>query len=57
MLSDLAFALAERGCSVAVIASRQRYDAPMQALSPRDSIGGVSVHRVWTSRFGRARLP
>jgi glycosyltransferase involved in cell wall biosynthesis len=56
MLSDLAFALAARGCSVAVIASRQRYDAPLARLAPRETVDGVEIHRVWTSRFGRANL-
>ena len=56
MLSDLAFALARGGRAVAVITSRQRYDAPMDTLPAAELIGGVSVHRVWTSRFGRASL-
>jgi glycosyltransferase involved in cell wall biosynthesis len=56
LLSDLAFALAARGHSVAVIASRQRYDAPGERLPPYEIIEGVAVHRVWTSRFGRANL-
>jgi glycosyltransferase involved in cell wall biosynthesis len=56
LLSDLAFALARRGHSVAVVTSRQRYDAPGETLPPRESIGGVAVHRIWTSRFGRANL-
>jgi glycosyltransferase involved in cell wall biosynthesis len=57
MLSDLAFALAKGGRAVAVITSRQRYDAPMDALPSRDLIDGVSIYRVWTTRFGRANLP
>jgi colanic acid biosynthesis glycosyl transferase WcaI len=56
MLSDLAFALAESGGEVAVITSRQRYDAPADTLPARESVGGVSVYRIWTSRFGRANL-
>jgi glycosyltransferase involved in cell wall biosynthesis len=56
MLSDLAFALAARGCEVAVIASRQRYDAPAGRLPARETIDGVATYRVWTSRFGRAGL-
>jgi glycosyltransferase involved in cell wall biosynthesis len=57
MLSDLAFALARRGRTVAVIASRQRYDAPMDILPSSELIDGVSVYRVWTTHFGRASLP
>ena len=56
-LSDLAFALARRGRTVAVIASRQRYDAPMDILPSSELIDGVSVYRVWTTHFGRASLP
>jgi colanic acid biosynthesis glycosyl transferase WcaI len=56
MLSDLAFALAQRGESVSVITSRQRYDAPEVRLPARETVGGVDVHRVWTSRFGRRKL-
>jgi glycosyltransferase involved in cell wall biosynthesis len=56
MLSDLAFALAERVQGVCVITSRQRYDAPTDRLPARETVNGVSVHRLWTSRFGRANL-
>lgn len=56
MLSDLAFALADREHQVAVIAGRQRYDAPAATLPARETVGGVAVYRVWTSRFGRASL-
>jgi colanic acid biosynthesis glycosyl transferase WcaI len=56
MLSDLAFALADRGENVRVISSRQLYDAPEVRLPTRESIRGVEVHRVWTSRFGRHNL-
>jgi colanic acid biosynthesis glycosyl transferase WcaI len=56
MLSDLAFALAERNHQVAVITSRQRYDAPGDRLPTRETLDNVSIYRVWTSRFGRANL-
>lgn len=56
MLSDLAFGLVHRRHSVAVIASRQRYDAPQERLPARETVGGVDVHRVWTSHFGRRKL-
>ena len=38
MLSDLAFALAERGRAVCVITSRQRYDAPDDVLPPNETV-------------------
>jgi colanic acid biosynthesis glycosyl transferase WcaI len=56
MLSDLAFALAAKGERITVITSRQRYDVPGERLPPRETIGGVEVFRVWTSRFGRGKL-
>ena len=56
MLSGVAFALAGRGWPVVVITSRQRYDAPRESLPPQEVVQGVTVHRVWTSRFGRTSL-
>jgi glycosyltransferase involved in cell wall biosynthesis len=56
MLSDLAFGLAGAGIAVTVIASRLRYDEPERALSPKETISGVEVRRVWTSSFGRTHL-
>lgn len=56
MLSDMAFGLSKRGHDVCVITSRQRYDAPGECLSARETVGGVEVFRVWTSRFGRGKL-
>ena len=57
MLSELAFYLAESGHSVAVITSRQRYDDAAALLPASERIRGVEVHRVRTTRFGRAHLP
>lgn len=56
MLSDLTFGLSARGHDVRVITSRQRYDAPQERLPAQEAIGGVDIHRVWTSRFGRGNL-
>ena len=56
MLSDLAFALADEGRSITVVTSRQRYDAPSARLPTKESIKGVEIVRVWTSRFGRSNL-
>jgi colanic acid biosynthesis glycosyl transferase WcaI len=56
MLSDLAFRLAERGVSVAVVTSRQLYENPQAALPPREVINGVTVYRVPTATRGRSRL-
>ncbi|HTB29072.1 MAG TPA: glycosyltransferase family 4 protein [Steroidobacteraceae bacterium] len=56
MLSDLAFGLAARGRDVYVVCSRQRYDDASAALSPHETVDGVTIHRVVSSRFGRAHL-
>jgi colanic acid biosynthesis glycosyl transferase WcaI len=56
MLSDLAFRLAARGVSVAVVTSRQLYENPRAALPAREAINGVSVFRVPTATRGRSRL-
>ena len=51
MLSDLAFSLAERGHSITVITSQQRYDDATARLCSRERVNGVEVVRIWTSRF------
>jgi glycosyltransferase involved in cell wall biosynthesis len=56
ILSDLAFHLAGAGRDVHVIASRQIYDEPNATLPGRDTINGVEVHRVASTRFGRTSL-
>jgi glycosyltransferase involved in cell wall biosynthesis len=56
VLSDLAFRLAERGVSIAVVTSRQLYDDPHAALAPREVIEGVHIHRVSTATLGRKKL-
>ena len=56
LLSDVAFALAERGFEVSAITSRQRYDVAKANLAKGETVRGVDVKRVWTSRHGRTRL-
>lgn len=56
LLSDLAFDLASRGQEIHVITGCQLYGNPQASLSDEESIRGVLVHRVRTSRFGRAKL-
>ncbi len=57
ILSDVAFSLAGDGTrDVHVIASRMRYEPSSDPLPARETIDGVAVHRVWTSRFGRGNL-
>ncbi|MCF8475953.1 MAG: glycosyltransferase family 4 protein [Pseudolabrys sp.] len=56
ILSDLAFHLAGAGHDIQVVTSRQRYDDPAADLPVRETVKGVTVHRVPTTRFGRAAL-
>ncbi len=56
MLTDLAFGLVERGVTVSVITSRLHYDDATASLPARETVRGVHVERIWTSRFGRAGL-
>jgi colanic acid biosynthesis glycosyl transferase WcaI len=57
MASDLAFHLASRGWEVEAITSRQRYDRPDAELAPSETVRGVNVERIATTRFGRSFLP
>ncbi|MEA2163928.1 MAG: colanic acid biosynthesis glycosyl transferase WcaI [Thermoanaerobaculia bacterium] len=57
MLSDLAFHLAARGWWVEVVTSRQRYGDASARLAPDEIVNGVTVKRVWSTRFGRSSLP
>lgn len=56
ILSDLAFDLGDAGREVHLVTSRQIYDDPKAALPERETIDGVDVHRVSSTRFGRAAL-
>jgi colanic acid biosynthesis glycosyl transferase WcaI len=57
LLSDLAFELARLGFSVQVITARQHYDNASARLPAQQLIQDVTVHRVWTTKFGRGNLP
>jgi colanic acid biosynthesis glycosyl transferase WcaI len=56
ILSDLAFHLAANGREVQVVTSAQIYDAARASLPAFETINGVQVHRVPSSRFGRGSL-
>jgi colanic acid biosynthesis glycosyl transferase WcaI len=56
MLTDLAKGLAANGFNVHVVSSRQLYDDPDTRLVPDETLFGVRIHRVATTRFGRHRL-
>jgi len=53
LLTDLAVYLARQGFEVAIVTSRQLYENPAADLPATQTIDGVSVHRVRTTRFGR----
>lgn len=53
MLSDIAFGLAKRGYAITIITSRQLYEDASRRLPTHETIDGVTVRRIWTSRFGR----
>jgi glycosyltransferase involved in cell wall biosynthesis len=57
ILTDLAFYLAGLGHDVHVVTSRQRYEEPGASLPSAEVSNGVKIHRIWTSRFGRDKLP
>lgn len=56
LLTDLAFEMAREPGRVMVITSRQRYDDPDAEMAAAETVNGVDIRRVWTSRFGRGRL-
>lgn len=53
ILSDLAFQLSAGGAEVHIVSSRLRYDDSAARLCAFEIIDGVTIHRVWSSRFGR----
>lgn len=55
LLGDLAEHLAGEGHEVSVITSRLRYEGG-EMLAASETIKGVRVRRVWTTRFGRGGL-
>jgi glycosyltransferase involved in cell wall biosynthesis len=55
LASDVAFDLASRGREVHVVTNRYPYDGGASFPSA-ETIRGVRVHRVWTTRFGRGAL-
>jgi colanic acid biosynthesis glycosyl transferase WcaI len=56
MLTDLATDLAAQGQAVTVVTSRLSYEDPAASFAARDSVAGVDIVRVATTRFGRGNL-
>lgn len=57
ILTDLARHLVAAGHEVTVVTSRQLYDDAGARLAARETIDGIRVRRVWTTRLGRHWLP
>lgn len=57
LLSSLVFELVTRGWEVHVVTNRHCYNSVGASWPSEELVRGVRVHRIWTSRFGRARLP
>jgi glycosyltransferase involved in cell wall biosynthesis len=55
--ADVAFDLAAAGREVHAVTSRLAYDGDSPGYAAEETVRGVRVHRVWTTRFGRGSLP
>jgi glycosyltransferase involved in cell wall biosynthesis len=56
LLSDLAFERAAAGDTVTVVTSRQSYGDAEARLPADETVRGVRIVRIWTTRFGRSNL-
>lgn len=54
--ADVAFDLAAAGHEVHAVTSRLAYDGKGSGYAADETVRGVRVHRVWTTRFGRGSL-
>ncbi|MCC6212771.1 MAG: glycosyltransferase family 4 protein [Burkholderiales bacterium] len=54
--ADVAFDLAAAGREVHAVTSRLAYDGEGKDYPADETVRGVRVHRVWTTRFGRGSL-
>jgi|CXWL01.1.fsa_nt_gi glycosyltransferase involved in cell wall biosynthesis len=54
--ADVAFDLAAAGHEVHAVTSRLAYDGSGPGYAAEETVRGVKVHRVWTTRFGRGSL-
>jgi len=56
LLTDLARGLADASLTVHVVCSRQLYTNPRAGLQRHETLHGVTIHRLPTTRYGRAGL-
>jgi glycosyltransferase involved in cell wall biosynthesis len=54
--ADVAFDLAAAGQEVHAVTSRLAYEGAGPPRAAQETVRGVRVHRVWTTRFGRGSL-
>ncbi len=54
--ADVAFDLAAAGHEVHAVTSRLAYDGGGSGYAAEETVRGVQVHRVWTTRFGRGSI-
>jgi glycosyltransferase involved in cell wall biosynthesis len=54
--ADVAFDLVAAGREVHAVTSRLAYDGGGAGYAAEETVRGVRVHRVWTTRFGRGSL-
>jgi glycosyltransferase involved in cell wall biosynthesis len=57
LLTDLAEYLVREGFAVTIVTSRQLYLDPKASLPAKETLGGVDIHRIPATRFGRGFLP
>lgn len=56
LAADVAFGLAAAGHEVHAVTSRLAYDGNGTGYAGEETVDGVRMHRVWTTRFGRSSL-
>ena len=56
LAAQVAFDAAAQGREVHAVTSRQRYEDAAADLPAEETVRGVHIHRVWTTRFGRGSL-
>lgn len=56
ILSDLAFYLAGDGYDIHIVTSRSNYTDNTISYDKDEAINNLTIHRIWTTRFGRSNL-
>jgi glycosyltransferase involved in cell wall biosynthesis len=56
ILTDLVFYLSQFDTEIHVVTSRLSYEQSISKLPAKEKIDNITIHRVWTSNFGRINL-